>query len=263
MKNVHILPTDKLSRLRIGDNGNFVFGLMQSAIVSKNDFYTNQHIYITSDEEIKEGDYVCASGGFRFVKTLNKDKARTFKDDGIVSKQNPLSSCHLSNYKKIILTTDLDLDGVQSIDDEFLEWFVKNPSCEYVETYSLGVTNQLTGESGHYKYEIIIPSEENSIEAKQRAKNYMSLKGALEPKQETLEEVIKQYCLQKYGQGYYPDIEKGIEFGAKWQQGQDKNKYSEEEVLDVLRNFYRTFDAMKNPPETSTIPLWFEQFKKK
>jgi hypothetical protein len=30
--------------------------------------------------------------------------------------------------QKIILTTDLDLikDGVQSIDNEFLEWFVKN-----------------------------------------------------------------------------------------------------------------------------------------
>jgi hypothetical protein len=40
-----------------------------------------------------------------------------------------------SNYKKIILTTDQDLikDGVQAIDDEFLEWFVKNPSCEEVE----------------------------------------------------------------------------------------------------------------------------------
>jgi hypothetical protein len=36
---------------------------------------------------------------------------------------------------KIILTTDQDLikDGVQAIDDEFLEWFVKNPSCEEVE----------------------------------------------------------------------------------------------------------------------------------
>jgi flavorubredoxin len=38
-------------------------------------------------------------------------------------------------YCKIILTTDGDLikDGVQSIDDEFLEWFVENPSCEEVE----------------------------------------------------------------------------------------------------------------------------------
>jgi hypothetical protein len=36
---------------------------------------------------------------------------------------------------KIILTTDQDLikDGVQAIDDEFLEWFVNNTSCEEVE----------------------------------------------------------------------------------------------------------------------------------
>ena len=36
---------------------------------------------------------------------------------------------------KVILTTNklLIKDGVQAIDDEFLEWFVKNPSCEEVE----------------------------------------------------------------------------------------------------------------------------------
>ena len=36
---------------------------------------------------------------------------------------------------KVILTTNklLIKDGVQKIDDEFLEWFVKNPSCEEVE----------------------------------------------------------------------------------------------------------------------------------
>ena len=40
-----------------------------------------------------------------------------------------------SKQNVIILTTDQDLiaDGIQSIDDEFLEWFVKNPSCEYVD----------------------------------------------------------------------------------------------------------------------------------
>jgi hypothetical protein len=33
------------------------------------------------------------------------------------------------------MTTDRDLirDCVQAIDDEFLEWFIKNPSCEGVE----------------------------------------------------------------------------------------------------------------------------------
>ena len=36
---------------------------------------------------------------------------------------------------KIILTTDQNLiaDGVQAIDDEFIEWFAKNPTCELVE----------------------------------------------------------------------------------------------------------------------------------
>ena len=28
-------------------------------------------------------------------------------------------------------------NGVQAIDDKFLEWFVKNPSCEEVEIKSL------------------------------------------------------------------------------------------------------------------------------
>jgi hypothetical protein len=38
-------------------------------------------------------------------------------------------------FRKIILTTDQELikDGVQAIDDEFLEWFVNNTSCDRVE----------------------------------------------------------------------------------------------------------------------------------
>jgi hypothetical protein len=41
-----------------------------------------------------------------------------------------------TGYKKIILTTDPKLiaDGVQSIDDEFLEWFCsKNGNVDYVD----------------------------------------------------------------------------------------------------------------------------------
>ena len=51
------------------------------------------------------------------------------------------------HYKKIIMTTDKSTNvlcscgkdcgakesGVQAIDDEFLEWFVKNSNCESVE----------------------------------------------------------------------------------------------------------------------------------
>jgi len=77
-------------------------------------------------------------------------------------------------------------------------------------------------------------------------------------KQETIEEAMNQ-------NGYHdPKKDKlwreGVQFGAKWQQ---ERMYSEEEVLDVLIEFYKTFDPIKNPPQTNTIPLWFEQFKKK
>ena len=111
MKNIHILPTNKPSRFQKTKHDNFF-------LASKIELYTDciaQHIYITSDEQAKQGDwgYIPFQGGD--VKLVGK----YFADD----------------WKKIILTTDQDLinDGVQAIDDEFLEWFVKNPSCEEVK----------------------------------------------------------------------------------------------------------------------------------
>jgi len=47
--------------------------------------------------------------------------------------------------------------------------------------------------------------------------------------------------------------------GAKWQA---KRMYSEEEVLEILREFYKVA-SLKDFPLVTTIPLWFEQFKKK
>jgi translation initiation factor 2 beta subunit (eIF-2beta)/eIF-5 len=104
MKNIHVLPTDKPSRL-YSDKGKL---WLDDLVYADN----NQHIYITSDEEIKEGWY---------INTLTNYIA---KGSGVDI-----------NWKHIILTTDQELikDGVQAIDDEFLEWFVKNSSCESVE----------------------------------------------------------------------------------------------------------------------------------
>ena len=103
----------------------------------KNIHKINENIYITSDEEIKEGDW-----------QLSNDKHITIRTN----------SFHESD-KKIILTTDKDLikDGVQAIDDDFLEWFVKNPNCDEVKLeyrYNFYAGKYLT----HYK--IIIPKEE-------------------------------------------------------------------------------------------------------
>ena len=116
MKNIHILPTDKPSIL-IKDIWKNTFSLVENFDTSHTDFKA-QHIYITSDEEITEGDW------FYDLDTKYVKIKQSFENS------------HLDfNGKKIILSTDIDLieDGVQAINDEFLEWIVKNPSCEDVE----------------------------------------------------------------------------------------------------------------------------------
>jgi hypothetical protein len=149
MKNVHVLPTDKPSRLRIGDNGNVVLGLMQNSIVSRNDNFTNHHIYITSDEKIKERDYFISKEG-----TIHDEFGGGYGD------------------KKVILTTDQDLidNGVQAITNTFAEWFVKNPSCEVIQVENEMVASKPSSiERWDYKYKIIIPEEEAKQETLEEA----------------------------------------------------------------------------------------------
>jgi hypothetical protein len=109
MKNIHLLPTEKPSRL-------FKFANELHLDTTPKDYYKKYILYITSDEEIKEGDWFIT------------------KTNDVLKVQKPEKSYDPIG-KKIILTTDQDLinEGVQAIDDEFLEWFVKNPSCESVE----------------------------------------------------------------------------------------------------------------------------------
>ena len=138
MKNIHVLPTGKPSSIGYDGVKNLHF---------VNDFIDDyQNIYITSDEEIKEGDWV-------FQECLNMPHRLIKADTENVQVLNDLNKC-----KKIILTTDQDLinDDVQSIPDEFLEWFVKNPSCEEVEIKPLLSNNG----RALFGYKIIIPKEE-------------------------------------------------------------------------------------------------------
>ena len=227
MKNIHILPTDKPSRLFLNKINN--------KLLLDSDTYSNlekilpsskyQNIYITSDEEIKEGwSYD------RMMKSIGK-------------RDNVYSS-------KIILTTDQDLikNGVQAIDDEFLEWFVKNPSCEEVEV------KKARGKENSWGYipiinKIIIPKEE--------------------PKQETLEEAEITFAneiqqISDYDKGrWYGRIE-----GAKWQQ---ERSYSDEEVIELLQKALTHKDngetgnliTAQGEIRTANFYSWFEQFKKK
>ena len=122
-----------------------------------------QYLYITSEEAIKEGDwYLIEFNGLKIAQCT--------------SRQELISIEGRNDCKKIILTTDPDLiaQGVQAIDGEFLEWFVKNPSCEFVEVMFAcrGCNGVIPNLNPIGEYKIIIPQEE--------------------PKQETLEEQDKK-----------------------------------------------------------------------
>jgi hypothetical protein len=191
MKKIHVLPTDKLSRLSDCHNNKLHLDDVR--------YLRNyQNIYITSDEEIKEGDWCLPFYNYK-VDVTEEYPIYKMKNGDFYSQD-----------KKIILTTDQDLikDGVQAIDDEFLEWFVKNPSCEYVDVNDWMDTNGNIAFGGNIRYqiscstykEIIIPKEEpkpfkdmqqlTEVDwEKFKKKPFISKK---EDKQGTMSEAIKQ-----------------------------------------------------------------------
>jgi hypothetical protein len=144
-KNIWLLPTNEPSRLYFNNNDkNLQFCKVDKKCTP---LKINQNIYITSDEEIKEGDWYIYGERILQAKFTHK----------------PL-------YKvKIILTTDTKLiaDGIQAISDEFLEWFVKNPSCERVEVKK-GFADGSAYGYDFLSYKIIIPkvSKPTSMENK-------------------------------------------------------------------------------------------------
>jgi hypothetical protein len=229
MKNIHVLPTDKPSRL-------FKFANELHLDTIPKDYYKKYNIYITSDEEIKEGDWVVK------ISSLYKGGGNVQKYSFIDSQFEDIT------FKKIILTTDQDLiaDGVQSIDGEFLEWFIQNPSYEFVKVrkrFSEFTVEPFVG------YEIIIPKEEPKYiedEFEMQSRIINKVWDENEPKQETLE--------QAAGNLADPNICKTDNWiaGANWMA---ERMYSEEEVKRIL---------MKTGNYTKiSLDAWFEQFKKK
>lgn len=247
MKNIHVLPTDKPSRLYLTTK-EYVF---EEVSLVSTDECQNKNIYITSDEEIKEGDWV--------ICPMSIAPTRALKNEDYSLK---------NNWRKIILTTDQDLIedyGIQVIDDVFLEWFVKNPSCEKVEIEKLpydgtkSITKYWDGE-----YKIIIPKEE--------------------PKQETLKEVVKVERTELFNSIF--SVVKQIprkdvngdaidaiscayeieQLFYKWQQEQDKKMFSEEDMQSLIkiRNYFGENDkTFFEHFAYSFLDRIIEQFKNK
>jgi len=222
MKNLFLLPTEKPSRFystarTLNKKRGYAFG--EHYIPNTRNMFSNHNIYITSDEEIKD---------------VRPHKGKWQLEKGQILNQFPDYLTDLSECKLVIMTTDPQLiaDGVQAIDDEFLEWFVKNPSCESVEVEKFhGVNTSIA--------EVNAVSGDGSLnwEGKSDLRDYKIIIPKEEPKQETLEETKEELF-----------------------------RYSEREVLEILENYDREFklDTFAYTNTCSfTVKEWFEKSKKK
>jgi hypothetical protein len=251
MKNLFLRPTEKPSRIvRIysdADKNNFALKLDSDV----NDYFKEYvNIYITSDEKPKVGDWCISTEGI-------------WKNTIALVEEKPITDV----WRKIILTTDQDLikDGVQAIADTFLEWFVKNPSCESIEINEEPIFKSFETrfDSIGYQYKIIIPKEEPTpvwkqiIESCGGEEEFMESAG-LKPKQETLEEAAENYCSNSHAinedRASWQDIEFAFKDGANYQA---ERMYSEEEAVQLLIKFNQEIREVEDVRE------WFEQFKKK
>jgi hypothetical protein len=175
MKNIHLQPTSQLSRLvKIYNEVDKKLFELKLDIEVNDNFKEYQNIYITFNEKIKDDEW----------------HLHYYEGKPVISKSHNGDSEYINlkakdfGYEKIILTTDDQLiaDGVQAIDDDFLEWFVKNSSCEYVEV------KKFFGFAEDYL--IIIPKEEPKQSIQEYEQQGLE-KYSYELKQEPLEEVRK------------------------------------------------------------------------
>lgn len=263
MKNIYLIETNKPSRICFR---NYYF-------INKDNIteYSNvqfQNIYIISDKEIKNSDWVL----FTLNDVTEIIKVTTIVNNAFDSKEG--FGYGLEYCKKIILTDNPDLikDGIQAIDDKFLEWFVKSTSCRYVKTtwHTTSIDKRV--------YNIVIPQEESKILAELdayyrngigkkededlRIKFPANIEGSEEfnkaNEQETLEEAAYQDC-KKSGfnnTSYAGHCMQSFINGVKWQA---KKIYTYEELCVIIdKTLIEYSDKVLND-----IPEWVEQFKKK
>jgi hypothetical protein len=264
MRNIFLLSTDRPSRLYhwIGNDtykGGFRLRKLSGFCDEVSIDIKNQHIYVTSDEELKHLDHY-----------ITKIEERT-----IVTQRWSTNDSDYSNCKKIILTTDVDLikDGVQAIDDEFLEWFVKNPSLEFVEIKKV-FEEHWSEESGAFEisyYKIIIPKQDplnlekleskldnalskettesltnwlNSKRDKQEPNFYEKLKEYFEntPREKVLEDWNKSAHLDNVG----PTIDEFIENSNEERLKEASKKWSLSSAKEFALSYFKKSDEVSS-----------------
>jgi len=223
-RNLWVIPTDKPSRLRIHECGqlflsvNFIYEINNE---------NKKHIYITSDEEIKD---------------VRPHKNKWQLESGLILNKFPNYLTDLSECKLVIMTTDQDLikDGVQAIDDEFLEFIVKNPSCEYIKTE---IVEYGFDEVPICIYKIIIPKPTQQI-IDEDFDGGLTM-GQIIPKEETI-------CIQT-----------GLPCGITCfsEEVCNRNFYTEEDVKNAFLDGWQLRDG--DLPFPKAKKKWFNEFNKK
>jgi hypothetical protein len=125
MKNIHILPTEHKSKIGTYKSKKLYF---HQNVFTESNFEKNFYLYITSDEEIKEGNYI----GYPNLKNWVPVKY--------------LGGNLIGIEKKIILTTDQDLiaDGVEQISEDTLLKIVEHiNSGKNIESLTKNLTKQI------------------------------------------------------------------------------------------------------------------------
>jgi len=127
-QNVFLIPTEKWSPLVHSTNkhGGLFKSEHYSPMTEFGDLY--QHMYIISDEKPAIGDW-------SINRTSPYKHMELCKIDNDIEVNRYVLSVH-NDCKKVILTTDIDLikNGVQAIDEEFIDWFIKSPERVSVRT---------------------------------------------------------------------------------------------------------------------------------
>ena len=233
MKNLHVLTTENQSRLRY----NIITKIWELNEFPKyhTDIKSTHNIYITSEEEIKEGDWYLDTSMKSSNFAVNKCDSERLET---VAKQ------FKNLFKKIILTTDQKLtDGnVQPIPDEFLEWFVKNSSCEEIEIKH--IIKEYVDDQDAYGYDV----------------NYYIIITPKEESKTNLEKLLFPELVAELA-GYYKNtqlVEKPKEVVEK-----TTKMYSEEEVKTIINDIVEKHCTYFSQGIKDGIKLeWFKKFKK-
>lgn len=277
MKNIYLISTEKPSRLVRFFSNKYHYS---KEILPIEDEEQYQNVYITNnEEEIKEGDWVI------------------YKDSILRANKSKIYSIWINfmkNGKKIILTNDQELikEGVQAIEDEFLEWWINNTSCEFVEVVKLESdgchcyynkfcqrktldykTHCRDGDGvsiKHY-YKIIIPQQKleqeiklNKILSEKPSKFWEESDKRFENR-EIFDRIDDRMCrYPKEESEFWKHYKIGVLDGLKWQQEKDKKLYSEEEVgelvYSIIGEYGKHYGIMVNGSKLNDL---FEQLKKK